>query len=164
MNTEGIVINKYTIINPELCEVNTILKNNVNVYDKRFEVFKIVCKWKLVFHNIFSIDVNSKVMSRISVLRHNIVKYSKKINFYRRQGLQFSHMSEKKITFKTSLDIMTYKHYIEQPMPMVERLVNRKLYKDYELLKTLVDIYLTLHMEACKNGEEDVHYNSDEDE
>ena len=72
MNTEGTVINKYTIIIPELCEINKILINNVNNYDKRFEVYKIVCKWKLVFDNDFSIDVKSKVICRISVLRHNL--------------------------------------------------------------------------------------------
>ena len=58
---------------------------------------------------------------------------------------------------------MTYKYYMEQPMPMVARLVNRKLYKNYELIKTLNDIDLTLHMGAYEKGE-DVHYNSDEDE
>ena len=59
---------------------------------------------------------------------------------------------------------MTYKHYIEQPMPMVERLVNTKLYKNYEPIKTLNDIDLTLHKGVYENGEEDVSYNSDEDE
>ena len=32
-------------------------------------------------------------------------------------------------TFKTRLEHMTYKHYVEQPMPMIERLIDRKLYK-----------------------------------
>ena len=31
------------------------------------------------------------------------------------------------ITFITRLDHMTYNHYIEQPMPMVERLIIGKL-------------------------------------
>ena len=35
MNTEGTVINKYAIKNPELCEINNILINKVNKYDKR---------------------------------------------------------------------------------------------------------------------------------
>ena len=54
---------------------------------------------------------------------------------------------------------MTYKQYIEQPMPMVERLFNRKLYRNYELIKTLDDIGLTLHMGPYETGKE----NSDED-
>ena len=40
--TEGTVINNYAIMNPELCEINDILINNVNKYDKRFELYKIV--------------------------------------------------------------------------------------------------------------------------
>ena len=54
---------------------------------------------------------------------------------------------------------MTYKHYKEQPMPMVERSINRKLYRNYELIKTLDDIDLTLHRGPYETGKE----NSDED-
>ena len=54
---------------------------------------------------------------------------------------------------------MTYKHYTEQPMPMVERLINRKLYRNYGLIKTLDDLDLSLHMGPYATGKE----NSDED-
>ena len=30
MNNERTVINKYAIMNPELCQINNIIKNNVN--------------------------------------------------------------------------------------------------------------------------------------
>ena len=129
MKTEGTVLNKYAIMKPELCEINNLLKNNVNIYDKRFELYKIVCKWKLVFENDISIDVKCKVMYRISALRHSLGKYQKnEINCYRRQGLEFSLLSETNITVITNLGFMTYKHYTEQPLPMVERILNRKLY------------------------------------
>ena len=91
MNTDGTVINKYTILNPKLCEINNISINNVTNYDKRFEVYKIVCERKLVFDNDNSIDVKSKVKYGISILRHNLEKYLKyKTNSYIRQGLEFS--------------------------------------------------------------------------
>ena len=78
-----------------------------------------------MFENDSSIDVKSKVMYRISVLSYKIKKYLKnKINHYKRQGLEFSHISEMNIIFTARLNHMTYKHYIEQPMPMVERLIN----------------------------------------
>ena len=79
MNTEGTVINKYTTKNLELCEINNILINNVNLYDKRFVLYENVCKWKLVFDNDISIDFISKVIYRISVLRQNLEKYLKKL-------------------------------------------------------------------------------------
>ena len=104
-------------------------------------------------------------MYRISVLSHNLEKYLKIRNRpYKIQGLEFSHLSEMNNTFKTRLDLVTYKHYIEQPMPMVERLINRKFFKIYELIKTLDDIDLSLHMAADETRKRDTHYNSDEDE
>ena len=115
MRTGGTVINKYTIMNPELCEINNIFINNVSNYNKRFEVYKIYYKCNLVFDNDISIHVKSKLMYTISVFCHSHEKILKsKIN-YRRQGLEFSHISEMNITFTTSLDFMTYKHYIKQP-------------------------------------------------
>ena len=128
MNTEGAVINKNTCMNPKLCEINNLLINNVSNYDKRFVLYKIKCKGKLVFNNDISIDVKSNVMYRISVFRINLEKYLKdKINYHRIRGLEVSYIVGMNNTFTTSLDFMIYQHYIEQPMPMVEILLNRKL-------------------------------------
>ena len=74
MNTWGTVITKYAIMNPEFCEINNILINNTNNYDKRFQHYKNECKWKLVFDNDISIVVQLKVMYRILVLRHYLEK------------------------------------------------------------------------------------------
>ena len=49
-------------------------------------------------------------------------------------------------------------------MPMLERIINRKLYKNNEVVKTLHDIDLTLHMGPYENGSETVYVSSDEDE
>ena len=64
MNNEGTVINKYSITSSELCQINDIIKNNVYIYNRRFEIYEIVCNWKLVFDNDISIDVKSKVLYR----------------------------------------------------------------------------------------------------
>ena len=117
-----------------------------------------------MFNNDISIDVKPKVLYKISAFHSNLEKYLKnKINYYRIQGLEFSYIAEMNITF-ISLDFVTYKHYIEQPMPMLERILNRKLYIKNELIKTLDDIDLTLHLGPYENGREDVDYSSDEDE
>ena len=114
-----------------------------------------------MFSNDTSIDVKSKVVYRLSVLRADLGKYLKdKINFYRRRGLEFSHISEMNITFVTSLTHMTYKHYVEQPMPMVENLINKKLYKNYDLIKTLDGIGRTLHVGDHETGKADIQYKS----
>ena len=49
-------------------------------------------------------------------------------------------------------------------MPMLERILNRKLYIKNERIKTLDDIDLTLHLGPYENGREDVDYSCDEDE
>ena len=68
-------------------------------------------------------------------------------------------------TFTTSLDFMTKKHYIEQPMlSMVERIISRKFFKNNELKKTLDDIDLTLHMGPYEHGIENVYVSNYEDE
>ena len=51
---------------------------------------------------------------------------------------------------------MAYRHYLENPMPMVERLINRNLYKKYNLIKSLDGTYLLVHMGAHGTGEADI--------
>ena len=50
------------------------------------------------------------------------------------------------ITFLTLLHRKTYEHYFNQPMQMVERILNTKLYKNPELVEKIKDAHLTLHM------------------
>ena len=59
---------------------------------------------------------------------------------------------------------MTFKHYIEQLTPMVERLGDRNLYKSYERKKSINDIDLTVNKGLYENGKVDVHVSSDEEE
>ena len=58
----------------------------------------------------------------------------------------FSHILELSITSITWLHHMTYEYFIIQPMQIVERVHNKKLYKNPELVKMLEDVVLTLHM------------------
>ena len=76
-----------------------------------------------MYDSDISIDVKSKRMYRRSVSGHNFEKHIKnKINHYEKQGVEFSKISEMNITFTTWLRDMTYRHYLENPMPMVERI------------------------------------------
>ena len=43
------IINKYCVKNPELIEIEKTLQKHVNNYNKRFEFYHIICKWKLQF-------------------------------------------------------------------------------------------------------------------
>ena len=70
----------------------------------------------------------------------------RKIEYYRRQGVRFFPILEMNITFITSLRLMTYERYFNQPMQMVERVLNKKLHKNPELVKMQKDAHLILYM------------------
>ena len=85
MNNEARVINIYTIMKPELFEINSIIKNNVNNFSRRFRYYEVQFRWKIVFDNNISIDIKSKNTYQRS-LGHNFEKYLKnEINHYKKQ-------------------------------------------------------------------------------
>ena len=43
---------------------------------------------------------------------------------YKKKGLKFSLILEMNNTFVTNYDHISSKHYLEKPMPIVERLIN----------------------------------------
>ena len=67
-------------------------------------------------------------------LRRGLIKYLlRKIDFFRRQGLRFSHKIKMNMTFISSLDLKTYEHYNNQPMQMVERILKKSFIKNQSL-------------------------------
>ena len=151
------IINKYCIRNPELIEVEQILRKHVNYYNKRFEVYGIICEWKLVFTDT-TIRVKSKILYN-KWIREGLIGYSaRKIQYFRRQGFIFPHISEMSITFTAKFCNMTYEHYLEQPKCMLEWKLNEKLYKNPEPVRRLDDLHITLNMgsKQVTRGESDI--------
>ena len=57
----------------------------------------------------------------------DLIKYLiTKIGYLSRSGLEFSHISEMNITFRTNLGNMSYNHYLEQLKPMIELVLYKK--------------------------------------
>ena len=108
------IISRYSITNPHFLQIENILKNYVLDYNKKYAFFLFIRKWKLIFSDTFA-----------------------KNKYYQKRGHKFSHISEMNITFITVLRNMTYEHYLIQPKPMVEWILNKKLAKNSELIKTL---------------------------
>ena len=94
MDLSESIISKLCVKNPELIEIEKILQKHVNNYKRRFELYEIICEWKLLFIDT-TIFVKSKRMyingSRFGLLRYLI----RKSEYFRRQGLRFSHILEK---------------------------------------------------------------------
>ena len=100
------IINKYSVKNPVLNEIEKILQKNVNNYIKRLEFYHIICNWKLQFVDTIN-DVKSKRIYSNGLHCGLIKDLIRKNNFFRRQGLRFSHILELTITFISSLNFMT---------------------------------------------------------
>ena len=45
------VINRYTIENPDFFQIENIIKNYIRDYNKKFEFYAVICKWKIHFSN-----------------------------------------------------------------------------------------------------------------
>ena len=88
-------------MNPELKQINDIIKDYVNDYNRKFEYYTVLCNWNLMFDNGVSVDVNSKKLYRFCELHKNFEKYLKnKIIHYKKDGLEFSHVAEMNIFLK----------------------------------------------------------------
>ena len=61
MNLSESKINKYSLKNSELIEIEKLLQKHVNNYIKKFEFHHFICEWKLLFVDT-TILVKSKRM------------------------------------------------------------------------------------------------------
>ena len=137
------IINRYCVKNPEFLQIENTLKKYVRDYCKKFAFFIIECKWKLDFdNNIFC--VNSYKIYNINsfwdIRRFLLAKIRKFERFFRNK---FSNISGMNILFIANLRNVTYEHYINQPKPMIEWTLIKKLAKDPSLIKKL-QIHLIL--------------------
>ena len=106
---------------------------------------------------ITAIRVKSKILYNSWIPEGLIGFLAREIEYFRRQGFIFSHISEMSITFTAKLCIKTYEHYLEQPKCMLERKLNEKLYKTPELVRRLDDLHITINMgsKQITRGESD---------
>ena len=127
MDLSESIFTKYCVKIPELIEIEKKTQKHVNSYSKRFEFYQTICKWKIKFVDTI-IHVKSKRTysngSRCGLIRYLL----RNIDYFKRQGLIFSRILEMNITFITSLGLLTYEYLNNQPMQMIERVFNEKLY------------------------------------
>ena len=129
------IICKNAVKNQSFLHIEDILKNFVDDYNKKFEFFKIFCKWKLHFSDTI-INVKSGSLYNIHRagwnLRRNLMS---KIEYFESNGHKFSHISEMNIVFITDLTNATYGPYLQIPKPMIEWVLLRKIATNPKLIK-----------------------------
>ena len=60
IDNEKAIVNKYSFKTLELSQINNIVKDYVNDYNRKFDYYTVVCNWNLIFDNGVSVDVKSK--------------------------------------------------------------------------------------------------------
>ena len=133
--TESIIC-KYTVTYPSFLHIEDILKNFVDDYNKKFEFYLIVCKWKLKFSDTI-INIKSDRLYNIHRAGWNLRRsLLSKIEYLENNGHKFSHISEMNIVFITDLRNVTYYHYLQIPKPMLEWTIIKKLANNLKLIKS----------------------------
>ena len=80
-----------------------------------------MCKLKLHFSDVIVIVENDKYYWDPLSAHDDFSKFIlSKIDAFERLGLLFSHVSETTFLFISTLDKITYKHYLTIPKPMME--------------------------------------------
>ena len=130
------IINRYCVKNHEFLQIENGLKKYAWDYYKKFAFFIFMCKWKLDIDNII-FCVESDRLYNIHGFWDIRGFLFAKINSFEKIGYKFSNISQMNIPLITNLRNMTYEHYINQPKPMVEWTLMKKLAKDPSLIKNL---------------------------
>ena len=61
----GFIRARYSVIDPDFQNIEDILKNYVLDYNKKFESYSIICKWKLHFSDIL-VSIKSELWYSVS--------------------------------------------------------------------------------------------------
>ena len=94
------IICKHTIENPNFFEIENLLHNFVDKYNKDFELYIIYCKWKLHFSDNTIFVVKSDRLYNINRYNWDLRRYLlSKIEYQELDGPRFSYISEMNIVF-----------------------------------------------------------------
>ena len=127
---------KYTINNFNLDELDKILNDHIATHNKKFNFYLISCKLVIEFDNNFTGNIETKYFYNTDMINikrnllYNIYNFIPKI--YKLNNVcNIKHMILKTINDRCN---MTYKYYINNPMPMVERRINFIMAKNPKLI------------------------------
>ena len=129
--------NKYTINNINLDEVDKILKDYVTTQTKKFDLYLIICEFKIEFDIKFTTKRETNYLHNINDIITKIKGYLLYwIDYYKLQGYGFRNINELIIkTFSDKCNI-TDEHYLNQPMHMCERQINKNIAKNPQLINS----------------------------
>ena len=126
------IIMSYIILNPTLDETDEIMRNYVNIHNKKYEEYDVHCLLHLV--------TTTNRVRCIRIKPQSSLHYS----FYVPQKIilakinqnryHFSQIIEMRINSVSCIGHMTYEHYIKKTMPMGEIKLNQVLSRNVKSL------------------------------
>ena len=117
-------------------EIDQILDEYVTIHNKKFEVYFRNYIFNLEFDNEFTIYIETGYRSNHDVKNAKAI-LSYYIEYFKSRGHQDYNINQ--LTIKTSSDRcnMTYKYYMNQPMPAIELKLNINIAKNPQLINSL---------------------------
>ena len=97
---EESIIRRYTFSNPDFDEIDRILRKYVNVHDKKYEKFEVICSFKLLTTRKCVRCINNASNSDTILKKSMLSELDKKRHF-------FSRIIEMRIDFIGSIRNMT---------------------------------------------------------
>ena len=119
----GNKIKRYIINIIKLDEVDKIINNYITIYKKDYDIYFINCRFKLEFDNNFILNIETNYIHNMESEMINIT-LSYYIKCHESKGYKFCCINQMNILILIDKCNITYKNYINSPMPMVERRIN----------------------------------------
>ena len=124
---------KYTINNVNIDEFDKIFNYYITTHNKKFDFYYFECEFEILFENNYTanIEINYHYNTDYINIKSCLLFYidSCEINGYKFKNI--NHMIIKTITCRCN---MSYKHYIINPMSMLERRINMIIARNPQLL------------------------------
>ena len=127
---------KYIINNVKINEFDKIFNYYITTHNKKFDFYYIDCEFEILFENNYTanIEINYHYNTDYINIKSYLLFYidSCEINGYKFKNI--NHMIISTISCKCN---MSYKHYINRPMSMLERRINFIIAKNPQLINAL---------------------------
>ena len=131
-NDNKYIYARYIVINVDINNFDKIFNDYIKNHNKKFDFYYINCE--------FQIETNNRLVNIEFNFHHNTDYINLKCTlFFYTESHNIKNFKINKMIINTisCLCNMTYKYYLNNPMPMVERRINYTIAKNPELIKSL---------------------------
>ena len=136
MKNNKCLYTKYIINNINIDELDNIFKQYINNHNQKFDFYKNDCEFGIQFDNKYTanMEINYHYNTDYINIKSYLLIY---IDICEYGGFKFNNIIHMNINTFSCKCNMSYKHYINQPMSMLERRINFIIAKNPQLIKCL---------------------------